>query len=90
MLVGLTTKRRLNTTSMKGSAWPLFGQLLIFEVILLVTDHQLLKWLMESNKLTEKLGHWALMLMEYNFKVVHRAGLVNMDADGLSYNLIPS
>jgi hypothetical protein len=23
-----------------------------------------------------------LMLMEYDFKVVHRAGLVNMDADG--------
>jgi hypothetical protein len=26
------------------------------------------------------------MLMEYDFKVVHRAGLVNMDADGLSRN----
>jgi hypothetical protein len=30
------------------------------------------------------------MLMEYNFKVVHRAGLVNMDADGLSRNRVPS
>jgi hypothetical protein len=30
------------------------------------------------------------MLMEYDFKVVHRAGLVNMDADGLSRNLVPS
>jgi hypothetical protein len=30
------------------------------------------------------------MLMEYDFKVVHRAGLVNMDADGLSRNPIPS
>jgi hypothetical protein len=29
-------------------------------------------------------------LMEYDFKVVHRAGLVNMDADGLSRNPIPS
>jgi hypothetical protein len=28
------------------------------------------------------------MLMEYNFKVVHRAGLVNMDIDGLSRNPI--
>jgi hypothetical protein len=28
--------------------------------------------------------------MEYDFKVVHRAGLVNMDADGLSRNPIPS
>jgi hypothetical protein len=30
------------------------------------------------------------MFMEYDFKVVHRAGLVNMDADGLSRNPIPS
>jgi hypothetical protein len=57
---------------------------------LLVTDHQPLKWLMESDKLTGKLTRWALMLMEYDFKVVHRAGLVNMDADGLSRNPIPS
>jgi hypothetical protein len=30
------------------------------------------------------------MLMEYDFKVVHRVGLVNMDADGLSCNPVPS
>jgi hypothetical protein len=30
------------------------------------------------------------MLMEYDFKVVHKAGLVNMDANGLSRNPIPS
>jgi hypothetical protein len=57
---------------------------------LLVIDHQPLKWLMESDKLTGKLARWALMLKEYDFKVVHRAGLVNMDADGLSHNPIPS
>jgi hypothetical protein len=57
---------------------------------LLVTDHQSLKWLMESDKLTRKLAWWALMLIEYDFKVVHRAGLVNMDADGLSRNPVPS
>ena len=45
---------------------------------------------MESDKLTGKLERWALMLMEYDFKVVHRAGLVNMDVDGLSRNLVPS
>jgi hypothetical protein len=57
---------------------------------LLVTGHQPLKWLMESDKFTRKLARWALMLMEYDFKVVHRAGLVNMDADGLSRSPIPS
>jgi hypothetical protein len=45
---------------------------------------------MESDKLMEKLAQWALMLMEYDFKVVHRMGLVNMDADGLNRNLVPS
>jgi hypothetical protein len=53
-------------------------------------DHQPLKWLMESDKLTGKLAWWALMLMEYDFKVVHRAGLVNIDVDGLSRNPILS
>jgi hypothetical protein len=57
---------------------------------LLVTDHQPLKWLIESDKLTGKLVRWALMLMEYDFKVVHKASLVNTDVDGLSRNPIPS
>jgi hypothetical protein len=30
------------------------------------------------------------MLMEYDFKVVHIASLVNMDTNGLSRNLVPS
>jgi hypothetical protein len=45
---------------------------------------------MDSDKLIGKLVRWALMLMEYDFKVVHRAGLDNMDADGLSRNPVPS
>jgi hypothetical protein len=45
---------------------------------------------MELDKLTRKLARWAFMLMEYDFKVVHRAGLVNMDVDSLSRNPIPS
>ena len=49
------------------------------KVFMLVIDHQPLKWLMESDKLPEKLAWWALMLMMYDLKVVHRAGLVNMD-----------
>jgi hypothetical protein len=57
---------------------------------LLVTNHQPLKWLMESDKLIGKLARWALMLMEDDFKVVHRAGMVNMDADGLSRNPVPN
>lgn len=55
----------------------------------LVTDHQPLKWLMEFDKLTGKLVRWALLLQEFDFEVVHKAGLQNLDADGLSRNPNP-
>jgi hypothetical protein len=66
--------------------WPyIYGQ-----HFTLATDHQPLRWLMESNKLTGKLARWALLLQEYDFEVVHRAGITNTDADGLSRNPSPS
>ncbi|OAE35993.1 hypothetical protein AXG93_93s1320 [Marchantia polymorpha subsp. ruderalis] len=52
----------------------------------LVIDYQQFKWLMESNKLTWKFARWALILPEYDFHVVHRLGVANLDADGLSRN----
>jgi len=52
----------------------------------LVTNHQPLKWLMESDKLRGKLAHWVLILQEYDFEVVHKPGVGNLDADGLSRN----
>ena len=55
----------------------------------LVTDHQPLKWLMESDKLTGKLARWTLLLHEYDFEVVHKAGVKNLDADDLSRNPSP-
>ncbi len=45
---------------------------------------------MESDKLMGKLGWWVLILQEYDFQVVHRLGVVNLDADGLSRNLCTS
>ncbi len=51
-----------------------------------VTNHQPLKWLMESDKLTRKLAWWALILQEYDFQVVHRPGVANLHANGLSRN----
>jgi hypothetical protein len=50
----------------------------------LVTDHQPFKWLMESNKLTGKLAQWVLILQEYDFQVVHRPRVANLDANGLN------
>jgi hypothetical protein len=52
----------------------------------LVTDHQPLKWLMESDKLMGKLARWALILQECDFQVVHKHGVANLDANGLSRN----
>jgi hypothetical protein len=37
----------------------------------LYTDHQPIKWLMTNDKLTSKLARWALILQEYEFKVIH-------------------
>lgn len=41
---------------------------------------------MELDKLPSKLARWALLLQKYDFKVVHWAGITNLDADGLSCN----
>jgi hypothetical protein len=56
----------------------------------LVIDHQPLKWLMESDKLTKKFARCAFILQEYDFQVVHKHGVANLDADGLSQNLCTS
>ena len=45
---------------------------------------------MESDKLIGKLATWALLLQDYDFEVVHRAGITNLDANGLSRNPSPS
>ena len=50
----------------------------------LVTDHEPLKWLMTTQKLTGKLARWSLLLQEYDFHVEHRAGTANTNADCLS------
>jgi len=38
----------------------------------LYIDHQPIKWLMTNDKLTSKLVRWALILQEYEFKVIPR------------------
>ncbi len=37
----------------------------------LYTHHQPIKWLMTNDKLTCRLARWALILQEYEFKVIH-------------------
>jgi hypothetical protein len=39
---------------------------------------------MEFDKFTGKLAWWAFILQEYDFQVVHKPGVANLDANGLS------
>ncbi len=50
----------------------------------LYTDHQPMKWLMTNDKLTSKLARWALILQEYEFKVIHRPGITHQNTDTMS------
>ena len=50
----------------------------------LVTDHEPIKWILSTEKLSGKLARWALQLQEFDFKVEHRAGAENGNADCLS------
>jgi hypothetical protein len=50
----------------------------------LYTDHQPINWLMTNDKLTRKLARWALILQEYEFKVIHRLGITHQNADTMS------
>jgi hypothetical protein len=43
----------------------------------LYTNHQPIKWLMTNNKLTSKLAHWAFVLQEHEFKLIHRPGITH-------------
>jgi len=39
---------------------------------------------MTNDKLIGKLVHWALILQEYEFKVIHRLGITHQNADTMS------
>ena len=45
---------------------------------------------MQTERLTGKLARWALILQEYEFEVVYRAGEKHGNADGLSRAHMPS
>jgi hypothetical protein len=63
----------------------LYGRPFVFK-----TDHEPLKWLMTSKKLTRMHVRWASFLQEYNVDAQHRSGVTHGDADGLSRHPLPS
>ena len=50
----------------------------------LITDHEPLKWLMQTNKTTGKLARWSLLLQEYDMTVIHKRGILDTNADCFS------
>ena len=52
----------------------------------LVTDHQPLEWLMNTQTLRGKNARWAMILQEFDFVIKHRAGKQQQHVDGLSRN----
>lgn len=50
----------------------------------LVTDHSPLKWMKENREKNARVTRWFLALQPYKYKVEHRSGSKNANADGLS------
>lgn len=50
----------------------------------IVTDHSSLRWLQQMKDPDGRLARWALKLQGYNFTILHRAGAIHQNADGLS------
>ena len=56
---------------------------------LIQTDHRSLVWLDKLKDKNMRLARWSLILQEYSFKVIHRAGNKNGNADALSRAALP-
>lgn len=52
--------------------------------IIIETDHQALKWLMQLKSPTGRLARWALQLQPYNLEIRYITGRSNLVADSLS------
>ena len=48
------------------------------------TDHRSLIWMERLKSTNNRLARWSLALQPYNFRVIHKAGKLNGNADALS------
>lgn len=51
---------------------------------LIITDHRPLVYLMNLKDVSSRLFRWKLLMSEFNFKIIYRAGSLNKVADALS------
>ena len=52
--------------------------------VIIITDHQPLKWLMSLRSPSGRLARWALQLQPYNLQIHYTPGKANVVADTLS------
>ena len=52
----------------------------------IVTDHKPLKWMFSVKDPSSRLLRWRLLLEEYDYTIVYKAGKKNVNADALSRN----
>jgi hypothetical protein len=77
---------------MEGECYALIWGILHFRQYLhrthftLRTDHKPLEWLATVSDAHGRRGRWIDMLQDFDFKIVHRAGLKHANADALSRN----
>ncbi len=80
-------KAKSNYFSYEGECFVVIWVVLHFRPYLygtkftLYTNHQPIKWLMTNDKFTSKLARWALILQEYEFKVIHQLGITHQNAN---------
>ena len=55
-----------------------------------ITDHRALQWVFQNRTTSARLQRWALQLAEYNFRVEHRPGMCNANADAPSRLPLPA
>ena len=61
-----------------------FEVYLIGQEFTISTDHQALKYLQNMKNSNSRLTRWALAIQPFQFVIVHKSGLDNTNADGLS------
>ena len=61
-----------------------FRVYLLGREFLVQTDHRSLTWLDKLKDKNSRLARWSLVLQQYTFRVIHRAGSANGNADALS------
>jgi len=67
-----------------------FRQYLYQASFIVKTNHKPLEWLATIFDPFGKRGRWISMLQDFNFKIVHKAGVRHANADALSCNPVGS